>query len=189
MQATRRTAIAAALALAGCGRTPDPGPIGVTVDRPIPISLQSITVDDQVQGLPLGFIDRRRTDEMVSAIRTYVGRRFSPTGGADSGRVFIEDASIIEQPLERGGISGAIAGPAHQLVGSLALKLAAIDGFGVEKGYARARIQLRRPVPETASVVDRDRLARDLINDMLRTIDTSLTAAVRENLGSYLATS
>jgi hypothetical protein len=189
MQATRRAAIAVALALAGCGRTPDPGPIGVPVQDAIPLGLQSITVDDQVQGLPLSFIDRRRTDEMVSAIRAYVARRFTPTGGVDTGRVFIEDASIIEQPIERGGLSGVITGPAHQLIGSLALKLAAIDGFGVEKAYARARIQLKRPVPETASVVDRDRLARNLINDMLRTIDTSLVAAMRENLGAYLATS
>ena len=192
----RRAVLAAAVALAlavgaaaACTRSPDPGPVGLAGRPPVRLSVASIEVRDQVAGVPLNFIDRRRTDEMLAATKAYLTQRFQAAGGADFGRATVEQATLVERPVPRGGVTGVITGPASQLVGGLAVRVAVVDALGVEKAYARTRVELKRPVPDTASVVERDRLARDLTNDLLRAVDDSLQPAVRENLGAYLATS
>ncbi len=186
----RRLLLAAALALsAACTRSPDPGPIEAPPVTPLQLTISNLEVVDQVQSLPLNFIDRRRTDEMLAATRTYLTQRLHAGGGSEFGRAVIEEASMVEQAIPRGGITGAITGPTRELVGSLAVRVAIVDGLGIEKAYARAKVERKRPVRDASSVMERDRLARDLVNELLKGLDTSLQSAVRENLGTYLTTS
>jgi hypothetical protein len=182
-------ALLAPLAAGACSRgsAPDPEPVAIPAGPPLRLGVGGLEVQDQVQGLPLNFIDRRRTDEMVAATRQYLAGRFQAAGGGDFGRGVIEEASLVERPIPRGGITGAIAGPSKELVGALAVRLAVADGLGVEKSYARARVELRRGVGETSSVFERDRAAREMMADLLAQLDRSLEAAARENLGPYLA--
>jgi hypothetical protein len=177
------------LAAAGCtrGSAPDPEPVAIPQGPPLRLGVSGLEVQDQVQGLPLNFIDRRRTDEMVTAVRRYLASRVQATGGSDFGRAVIEEASVVERPIPRGGIAGAVAGPAKELVGTLAVRLAVTDGLGVEKSYARAKVELRRGVAASSSVFERDLAARGMMADLLAQLDRSLEAAARENLGSYLA--
>ena len=186
----RRLLLAAALALsAACTRSPDPGPIEAPPVTPCSSRSSNLEVVDQVQSLPLNFIDRRRTDEMLAATRTYLTQRLHAGGGSEFGRAVIEEASMVEQAIPRGGITGAITGPTRELVGSLAVRVAIVDGLGIEKAYARAKVERKRPVRDASSVMERDRLARDLVNELLKGLDTSLQSAVRENLGTFLVTS
>jgi hypothetical protein len=186
----RRLLLAAALALpAACTRSPDPGPIEAPPVTPLQLTISNLEVVDQVQSLPLNFIDRRRTDEMLAATRTYLTQRLHAGGGSEFGRAVIEEASMVEQAIPRGGITGAITGPTRELVGSLAVRVAIVDGLGIEKAYARANVERKRPVRDASSVMERDRLARDLVNELLKGLDASLQSAVRENLGMFLVTS
>jgi hypothetical protein len=193
--ASRRSLMVAAalmaplLLVAGCTRdgAPDPEPVAIPAAPPLRLGVSGLEVQDQVQGLPLNFIDRRRTDEMVTAVRRYLGSRFQATDGDDFGRAVIEEASVVERPIPRGGITGAVAGPAKELVGTLAVRLAVTDGLGVEKSYARARVELRRGVAAGSSVFERDLAAREMMADLLVQLDRSLEAAARENLAPYLA--
>jgi hypothetical protein len=186
----RRLLLAAALTLsAACTRSPDPGPIEAPPVTPLQLTISNLEVVDQVQSLPLNFIDRRRTDEMLAATRTYLTQRLHAGGGSEFGRAVIEEASMVEQAIPRGGITGALTGPTRELVGSLAVRVAIVDGLGIEKAYARAKVERKRPVRDASSVMERDRLARDLVNELLKGLDTSLQSAVRENLGTYLTTS
>jgi hypothetical protein len=186
----RRLLLAAALTLsAACTRSPDPGPIEAPPVTPLQLTISNLEVVDQVQSLPLNFIDRRRTDEMLAATRTYLTQRLHAGGGSEFGRAVIEEASMVEQAIPRGGITGAITGPTRELVGSLAVRVAIVDGLGIEKAYARAKVERKRPVRDASSVMERDRLARDLVNELLKGLDASLQSAVRENLGMFLVTS
>jgi hypothetical protein len=186
----RRLLLAAALTLsAACTRSPDPGPIEAPPVTPLQLTISNLEVVDQVQSLPLNFIDRRRTDEMLAATRTYLTQRLHAGGGSEFGRAVIEEASMVEQAIPRGGITGALTGPTRELVGSLAVRVAIVDGLGIEKAYARAKVERKRPVRDASSVMERDRLARDLVNELLKGLDASLQSAVRENLGTYLTTS
>lgn len=191
MPATRRHLLAtAALGLAAaCTRSPDPGPIQAPAVAPVQLAIAGLEVVDQVQTLPLNFIDRRRTDEMLAATRAYLGERLRTGGGSDFGRAVIEEASMVERAIPRGGITGAITGPSRELVGALAVRVAIVDGLGVEKAYARAKVERKRPVRDASSILERDRLARDLVNDLLQGLDQALQSAMRENLGAYLASS
>ena len=187
----RRLLVAGALVLAAaCTRSADPGPIEAPpAATTLQLTISSLEVVDQVQSLPLNFIDRRRTDEMLAATRTYLTQRLHAGGGSEFGRAVIEEASMVEQALPRGGITGAITGPTRELAASLAVRVAIVDGLGIEKAYARAKVERKRPVRDASSVMERDRLARDLVNELLKGLDTSLQEAVKENLGTYLATS
>jgi hypothetical protein len=193
----------AALALSGvaaCGGgrgaapgAPAAGPeaAAASARTPIALAVSGLEVEDQVQTLPLNFIDRRRSEEMIAEVRRYVGDRLRATGGPDFGKVVFEQASVIEQPRQPiGGIRGALTPePSNDFVGLLAVRVAVADGLGVEKAYARAQLGLKRPVETASSVMDRDRQARALMRDLVERIDASLETAIRENLGAYLVTS
>lgn len=183
---SRRTLLLASLSLAACTRTPDPGPVSAPTPPPVQLAVSGLEVQDQVQTLPLNFIDRRRSEEMVATTRAFLTRQIQPTGGSEFGKAVIEEASVIEEARPRGGITGAVAGPGRDLVGVLAVRVAVTDAFGIEKAYARARVQLKRPVGETSSVMDRDRMAREMTNDLLEGLNRSLQSGIRENLGPYL---
>ena len=170
---------------------PAVGPAAAASREPIGLAVSGIEVVDQVQTLPLNFIDRRRSEEMIAEVRRYVGDRLRATGGPDFGKVVFEQASVIEQPRQPiGGIRGALTPePSNDFVGLLAVRVAVADGLGVEKAYARAQLGLKRPVETASSVMDRDRQARALMRDLVERIDASLETAIRENLGAYLVTS
>ena len=186
----RRFLILAAPALAACGRTAERAPARVAPPSPpIRLTVGSLDVQDQVQTLPLNFIDRRRSEEMVATTRSHLTQRIQAVGGADFGKAVIEEASLIEEVHPRGGVRGAIAGPERELVGVLAVRVAVTDGFGIESAYARARVELRRAVAETSSVMDRDRMAREMTADLLESLDRSLQSGIKENLAPYLVTS
>jgi hypothetical protein len=175
------------------GAAPGAPPVGPAAAsrEPIGLAVSGIEVVDQVQTLPLNFIDRRRSEEMIAEVRRYVGDRLRATGGPDFGKVVVEQASVIEQPRQPiGGIRGALTPePSNDFVGLLAVRVAVADGLGVENAYARAQLGLKRPVETASSVMDRDRQARALMRDLVERIDASLETAIRENLGAYLATS
>lgn len=178
-------AATALLPLAGCGgREAPPPPSRPIAAPPIPLAVDGIEIEDQVQALPLNFIDRRRSEELIAATRRYVNGRLQAAGGADFGKVVIEQASLVEQPhVPMGGIRGLLTPePSADLAGALAVRVAVTDGLGVEKAYARAEVQLKRPVPKGSTVLDRDLLARGVVDDMLRQLDQSLAGSVRENL-------
>jgi len=191
MPATRRAALAVAAAipllLAGCTTAPEPGGPNFGNSPPIRLAVASVDVQSQVQSLPTQFIDLRRTDGLVAATKAYLAQRIQAAGGSDTARAVIEQASLVEQHGPAQGITGAITGGPVQLVGVLSVRVAVVDGTGVEKAYSRARVDLKRPVAEGSSVVERDRLARMMVNDLIEAVDRSLQGNVKENLGAYLA--
>lgn len=172
------------------GATPAEPAAGPAPRGPIGLAVSGFEVQDQVQTLPLNFIDRRRSEEMIAEVRRYVGERLQATGGPDFGRVVVEQASVVEQPHTGiGGLRGALTPePSNDFVGLLAVRVAVADGLGVEKAYARAQAEVKRPIQMASSVLERDRQARLLIVDLVQRIDASLETAIRENLGPYLAT-
>jgi len=173
------------------GRAPAPAAGPAPRRVPIALAVSGLEVQDQVQTLPLNFIDRRRSEEMIARVRRYVDERLDATGGPDFGKVVVEQASVIEQPhVGIGGVRGVLTPePSTDFLGLLAVRVAVTDGLGVEKAYARAQVELKRPVEKASSVLDRDNQARILMGDLVERIDASLESAIRENLGAYIASS
>ena len=69
----------------------------------------------------------------------------------------------------------------------LALRLAVVDGLGIETGFASARVQITRPLPARASVEAEDRFIRQLTNDLIAAAGRDLDRSVQENLAAYQA--
>src|SRR5690242_7705175 len=111
---SRRAAFAAALAAAvagvgGCTPSPDPGPPRLGT-APIRLGVSRVDVADQIQNLPVNFIDRRRSDEMAAATRDYLRQHLMAAGGSDTAKALVEQASLVEQREAPAGLTGAITG-------------------------------------------------------------------------------
>src|SRR3954447_904539 len=114
MPATRRAALAAvaaiALPLAGCTTVPEPGAPNFGGIPPTRLAVASVDVQSQVQNLPTQFIDLRRTDGLVAATKAFLAQRVQATGGSDTARAVIEQASLVEQHGAGQGVAGASTG-------------------------------------------------------------------------------
>lgn len=177
----------------GCsGGAKDPGPLTFSQTPAIPLAVQGVEIEQPPTPAPAGnFIDKQRTDALLAATRDMLRARFRPAGGADWGKVTIEEASLIERPREKmGGVAGAFTRePASSIDGKLAVRVGIVDGLGLEKAYARAVVQRSRPVLEGTKVIDRDTIARALIKDLLDDLSRSLESSVEENLAAFRAAS
>lgn len=180
-----------AFLLGGCTQgTPEPAPLSFAPGPVISLAVQSVEIEEQQPPVGGNFIDKRRSQDLLAAARQFLGQRIQPAGGADWGKIVIEEASIVEQPRERqGGIRGALTRePAAEMVGILAVRVAVVDGFGIERAYARARVEMRRGVLEGTKVIERDDIARNLMQDLLNALAGPLENSIVENLGVYRAT-
>jgi hypothetical protein len=154
------------------------------------LAVQSLEVTAQDQPPAAGgFIDRHRTQLLTTTAQDYLKAKLQAAGGAEWGKAVIEEASLVEQPrAKQGGITGALTRePAADLVGTLAVRVAIVDGFGVEQAFAKARVQMKRPVLVGTGVIERDAAARHLFNDLLAALGASLQASIQENLAGHLA--
>lgn len=178
----------AAAWLAGCSRVEAPEPFNPAIGPVIALAVQGVEVETRAPGPTEGnFIDQRRSGELRDAAASFLRARLQATGGSDWAQGIVEEATLIERPREvQGGVRGAFTlEPSHELIGTLGLKVALVDGLGIEKGYASARVQKRRGVLEGTSAVDRDREAQLLTRDLLQEISATLQRSIDENLASH----
>jgi hypothetical protein len=134
------------------------------------------------------FIDKRHSEELQSATRSYLSDRLAATGGPSSARATILEAGVIE---ERRPAQSSLGAPFRNtpdatLKGVVEVKLAIVGSRGTELGFASARVQRARSVPNLSTVPERERLAQELIRDLMQELDSALTSSVRQNLGDYL---
>ena len=177
--------------VSGCVSTPAQPPLHFDNLPPIRLAIGSFVTEEKMQAVPMDFIDRRRSDDLVGTTREYLSVRYVAAGGQDTGVGIIEEATLIERPRPAAGLLAKInpAGQGRDLTGSLAVRIVIRDSANVEKAFARARLAMSRPVPPATSVLERDRLAKALAHDLVLAIDQALSRSVRENLASYIMTS
>lgn len=183
-------ALVATAGLAGCTRTPEQPPLRFDQVPPLRLAVASFTTEERMEPVAMGFIDRRRSDQLINVTREYLSAKIEAAGGLDQGRGIVEEATIIERPLPTsGGLASRLnpLGPGLEMLGTLAVRVAVVDEFGIDKGFARARYELKRSIRAGASVIERDRLATVLAQDLVKAIDEGLTQSVAQNLGGYNA--
>ncbi|HET6470068.1 MAG TPA: hypothetical protein VFG43_16965 [Geminicoccaceae bacterium] len=180
--------------LAACAADPPPRPAtpvaAGTLPPATPIRLDVGAVDVGEAHSPADaptFIDKRRTQELVDASRGMLQAKIQATGGPGHARATIERASMVERPREvAGGVRGFfLRQPDIDLVGDLAVRLAVIGEGGTERAYATAEVNMSRGVLESTSIAERDRIAEQLVQDMLMQLERSLRQSVDEGLGDY----
>ena len=127
-------------------------------------------------------------EELQAATRSYLSTRLAASGGPSSARATILDAMIIEE--RRPGQSSLGAPfrntPDATIKGRVEVKLAIIGVGGTELGFASAKIERARSLPNVSTVPERERLAQEMIREMIVELDKALSNSVRQNLSAYL---
>lgn len=178
----------AALGLAGCAipATPPPPLAGIPVHS---LAVSSIDVAEAYPPLASGtFIDQRHTRELTSAARDYLATRLKAVGGGATAQASIVQASMVQEPRAPSGRLGApiVREPDADLHGTIEVRLGLADGTGEELGFASARVERTRSILELTSVVERDRMAGEMVRQLMVDLDRALDQSMRENLAAFL---
>ncbi len=97
-------------------------------------------------------------------------------------------ASIVEEPRRTSGKLGApiVREPDADLHGIVEVRVGVADATGRELGFASAKVERRRSILEMTPVLERDRMAGDMIRQLMVDLDKALEQSMRENLGIFL---
>jgi hypothetical protein len=175
------------LLLTACSSGQEPPPLNYAQMRPIPLAVQSVEVASNAQyPANMNFIGRRRSEDLANEAQNFLKNRLQATGGADTARATVEEASLIERAKEGSG-EMLSTGPTWEMAGVLALKVAVVDGLGIEHGYATSRVQIARSLSPRTSVEAKDNFAKTLIHDLIQASSRELEQSISQNLGERKA--
>jgi hypothetical protein len=177
-----RGVVTVLLLLTACSSGQEPPPINYAQMRPIRLAVQTVEVGSNVQHpANLNFIGRRRSEDLANEAQSFLRQRLQAGGGAEFGRATVEEASLIERAREtKGGLLSTE--PSWEMAGVLAVKVAVVDGLGIEQSYATSRVQIARSLSPRASVEAKDNFAKTLIHDLIEATSRELEQSVSQNL-------
>lgn len=124
----------------------------------------------------------------AAAARRWVEDRLSPVGAVGMARVTIENASVVEVPLEtRGGLIGIFWNDqASRYDAELVLRVEILSEGGVPEGFARAVTRRSTTVAENITLSERDAVFYDLTKALLDDLDGELESAIRRYLRPFV---
>ena len=170
--------------LVACAPTADNPPAAPPLPAAPPIRLTVGSVEvGSTAAYPanMNFIARRRSELLATNAQNYLRSRLEAAGGADVAKATVVEASIIERAPDNPG--GALStAPSWEMVGALALKVAIVDGFGVEQGFASSRVQITRSISPRMGVETKDNFSRTLSNDLIEAAGRELEQSIARNL-------
>ena len=180
-----------AILLAACTptNTTNPPPFDPAQYPPIRLAVGTIDVSSAAKyPADMGFIARRRSEQLSQDGQAFLRARLVAAGGSEFARATVEEATLVEQPrpVDRGVVAAATQ-PNWEMAGVLALKVAIVDGLGIEQSYASSRVEIKRSISERASVEAKDDFARTIINDLIAASSTQLESSINQNLGDRKA--
>lgn len=183
----RLAAATALLLLAACTRADPPPALDLGSLPAVRLAVQTVEVENRAQA-PAGgnFIVRRRSAELAASAADYLRSRVAAVGGTDFARATVEEASLVEQARATDGGLLSLE-PDWEMVGVLAVRVAVVDGFGVESGVASARNEIRRSLSKRASIEAKDSFTRQLSNDLIAAAGRDLDRSIQQNLAAQRA--
>jgi hypothetical protein len=179
------------LALGACAPTgvSSPPPFDPAAYPPIRLAVGNIEVASTAQyPAGMGFIARRRSEQLSQDAQAFLRSRLVAGGGSNFARATVEEATLVEQPRPTDwGVVAAATQPDWEMAGVLALKVAIVDGLGIEQSFASSRVEIKRTISERASVEAKDDFARTIINDLIAASSTQLEESINQNLADRKA--
>ena len=172
------------LLLAACVPTQERPPAAPVSSPPITLAVGSIEVASAAQyPASLNFIGRRRSEALAQEAQTFLRSHLIAAGGADFARATVEEATLVERarPTNTGVLATATE-PNWEMVGILALKVAIVDGLGIEQSFASSRVEIKRTISQRASVEAKENFARSLTSDLIAASSRELETSMDQNL-------
>jgi len=181
--------LVAALALLGaCAseyQTFEPPPLDFGDRPPLELAVERIAIDSVYRptgpapALPL---------HPEEATRALLEQRLRAVGGADRLQAIILDASVEEEALEIArGLRGLLTTEMeYRLNGSLKVRVDRIDPAGTVVGSVSTAVERSRGIPEGVGYAERQRIAYELVRDMVDDLDVGLVKNLRESFGALI---
>jgi hypothetical protein len=180
--------------LGGCARdyqSFEPPPLDFS-DRPaLELAVERITIDSVYRptGAPPS-VDHMLPLTPEAATRALLEQRLRAVGGADRLQAVILDASVQEEALETtSGVRGFFTTEAAaRLQGRLKVRIDRLDPAGTVVGSVTTAVERTRAIPEGVGYAERQRIAYELVRDLVGDLDAGLSANIRESFAEFVRT-
>jgi len=184
--------ICLALFLAACSPSAQlPAPIGLAylINKPISLNVTRVEVVKKYQSSSkFPHVENDLPVPPVAMIQQWVQDRLLPVGKTGYAVVTIEEASVIETPLQ--GTAGLrrmfTVDQSEQYDAKMFVKIEIFDDAGNPKCFAYARAQGSRTVAENLTLGQRRKVWIVMMEKIMNNLDEELERNVRSYLSAYI---
>jgi len=179
-------------ALSACGSTPEPPTFPeITFKHLHPIEIDAAeveVVDAYTPPLRAPNVEHEFPTSPGEAVHRWARDRLNPVGDGGTVEVTIEDASVIEVPLERTtGVEGLVTvDQAFRYEARLEVAIELLDAQGRSLGVVRTTAERTRTTPEDLTLNERDQVFFELTEALMRDFNVEAEKALRRYLGEYV---
>jgi hypothetical protein len=162
----------------------DPPPLDFSDRQPLDLAVDRVTIDSVYR--PAGappYVDHALPLTPAAATRVLLQQRLRAIGGTDRLQAVILDASVQEEALETtSGVRGWLTTEsAARLEGRLKVRVDRLDPTGTVVRSISTAVARTRAIPEGVGYAERQRIAYELVRDLVDDLDAGLSANVRES--------
>jgi hypothetical protein len=162
----------------------EPPPLDFSDRPPLNLAVDRVTVDSVYR--PAGappYVDHMLPLTPEAATRALLEQRLRAVGGSDRLQAVILDASVREEALETtSGVRGYLTTEsAARLEGRLKVRVDRLDPAGMVVRSITTAVVRTRAIPEGVAYAERQRIAYELVRDLVNDLDVGLSANVRES--------
>ena len=184
--------ICLSLLLSSCSSVQLPEPVGLAYlqNKPLHLNVGRVEVVKQYQSSSTPpHVENEFPVPPTAMIQQWVQDRLLPVGKSGNVVVTIEDASVIEKPLKKtGGFRRMFTvEQSEEYEAKMSVKIEIFDDFGNAKGFAYARAQGSRSVPENLTLGQRRKVWINMMEKIMNNLDDELDRNVRSYLGAYIS--
>ena len=146
---------------------------------PIRLAVGNVEVASEAQyPANMNFIGRRRSELLAQDAQTFLRSRLEAAGGVDVARPRWSRPPSSSARRDNPGGAPVHASRAGRWSGTLALKVAIVDGLGIEQGFASSRVQITRSISPRMGVEAKDNFSRTLSNDLIQASSRELEQSI-----------
>jgi hypothetical protein len=178
--------------LGGCAsgyQTFTPPPLDLSDRSPLDLAVDRVTIGSAYR--PAGappYVDHALPLVPEAATRALLEQRLRAVGGSDRLEAVILDASVREETLETAsGVRGWLTTEsAARLEGRLEVRIDRVGPAGTVVRSISTAVTRTRAIPEGVAYAERQRLAYELVRDLIDDLDAALIRNVRESYAELL---
>ena len=162
----------------------EPPPLDFSDRQPLELAVDRITIDSVYRpaGAPPD-VDHALPLTPEAAARALLEQRLRAIGGTDRLQAVILDASVREEALDTtSGVRGWLTTEsAARLDGRLKVRIDRLDPTGMVVRSISTAVARTRAIPEGVGYAERQRIAYELVRELVDDLDAGLSANVRES--------
>ena len=162
----------------------EPPPLDFSDRQPLELAVDRITIDSVYR--PAGappYVDHALPLTPEAAARALLEQRLRAIGGTDRLPAVIPYASVREEALDTtSGVRGWLTTEsAARLDGRLKVRIDRLDPTGMVVRSISTAVARTRAIPEGVGYAERQRIAYELVRELVDDLDAGLSANVRES--------